>query len=89
MASDLRLLPRRQLGVGISQHFGRFGLQLLDFSFDIERTFIGRVLQLQNPGFESRDRFFKIKIGCHEKELEPDRRNVNARDFVGSTDDDY
>ena len=36
VARDLRLLPRRQLGIGVAQQLVRFGLELADFGIDID-----------------------------------------------------
>src|SRR4029079_14831163 len=66
VASDLRLLPRRKLGVGLLQGLTGLGLELGKLLLDRHRTLLsGKRLQLVNLAFKLGDRFFKIETGTH------------------------
>ena len=66
MAGDLRLLPGRQLGIGLFQGLLGLGLELGEFLLDRHGALLGRErLQLGDLAFELRDRFFEIEIGAH------------------------
>ena len=66
MARDLRLLPRRQLGVEVAQRLRRLGLEPVDLVGDVggvaARLHGAQFLDLL---FEFGDRLFEIEIGAH------------------------
>jgi len=67
MARDLRLLPLRQFGIGLTQQPIGFGLEPGDFGFDVQRAVmaIGRLAQLDDPRFQFRDRLFELEQRGH------------------------
>jgi hypothetical protein len=64
VARDLRLLPRRQPGIGVAHQFVRFGLQPRDLRIDIERT-VGRLAQFVDSALQLGDGFFKVEKTWH------------------------
>ena len=65
MARDLRLLPRRQLGIGVAQQLARLGLEPVDLGVDVESAAARGLAQLGDAGLELGDRLFEIEIGQH------------------------
>ena len=66
MAGDLRLLPRRQLGIGFLQGFARLGLELGEFLFDRDRALLGgERFQLGDLALQLGDGLFEIEISTH------------------------
>ena len=66
MAGDLRLLPRRQLGIGLLQGLARLGLELGELLLDRDRALLGgKRLQLGDLAFKLGDRLFEIEISAH------------------------
>ena len=65
MARDLRLLPRRQLGIGVAQQLGRLGLEPADLGVDVDVAAARRLAQLGDAGLELGDRLFEIEVGRH------------------------
>src|SRR5262249_60269422 len=66
MAGDLRLLPGRELGVGLLQRFPGLRLELGKFFLDGDRALLGgKRLQLGDLAFEFGNRLFEIEIGTH------------------------
>ena len=62
MTRDLRLLPRGQLGIGVSKQLGRLGLQLADLRVQVELTGVRRFLELGYAGFELGNRLLEIEV---------------------------
>ena len=66
MAGDLRLLPRRQIGIEIEQRFGRLGFQPGQFLANANALAISaKRAQFLDLGFEIGHRLFKIEIAAH------------------------
>ena len=65
MAGDLRLLPRRQLRIGVAQQLGGLGLEPADLGVEVELAGVGRFAQLGDARFKLGDRLFEIEVGLH------------------------
>ena len=65
MASDLRLLPRSQLRVGIAEELVGLGLEPADLRVDVDRAVARRLAQLGNARLQFGDRLFEVQIGEH------------------------
>ena len=69
MAGDLRLLPRRQLGVEVAQRLRRLGFEPADVVGDVGRVAAGlHRAQFLDLGLELGHRFFKVEIAAHLRE---------------------
>ena len=65
MTRHLRLLPGRQFGIGIGQHFGRALLQRRDFAVDIDVADAGSGAQFDNARFQLGNGLFKFQKADH------------------------
>ena len=65
MPRDLRLLPRRQLGISVAQQLVGLALKLADLCIDVDRTAARGLAQLGDAGFKLRNRLFEIEVGQH------------------------
>ena len=66
MARDQRLLPRRQLGIGIPDQRLGLGLEPRDIGVDVHGRIVGGELaQLDDLAFQFGNRLFEIEIGVH------------------------
>src|SRR5262245_3522523 len=72
VASDLRLLPGRELGVSLHQGLSRLCLELGELLLDRDRALLGgKRLQLGDLAFELGNRLFEIQIGAHSASICP------------------
>ena len=66
MAGDLRLLPRRELGIEVLERLRRLGLQAGDLLADCGRAVAGlQRAQFLELGLELGHRLFEIEIAAH------------------------
>ena len=67
VARHLRLLPRRELGIGLAQQPVRLGLEARDLAADVERPRIGGggVAQFGDPRLELGDGLLEFEEGGH------------------------
>ena len=65
VAGDLRLLPRRQLGIGVAQHLGRALLQRRDFAVNVNVASARRGAQFDDARLQFGDGLFKFQKANH------------------------
>ena len=65
MPRDLRLLPRRQLRVGIAQQLVGLGFEPADLGVDVDRAVARGLPQLRQACFKLCDRLFEIEVSRH------------------------
>ena len=83
MPRDLRLLPRRQLGIGVFEQLLGLGFELGYFGIDIDFAGGCRVPQFRNPLVQRGNRFFKLEISKHRRRgVRVDGSSVNANPFA-------
>ncbi len=82
VAGDLRLLPGRELRVGLFQGLLGFAFELGKLLLDRHGALLGRErLQLGDLAFELGDRFFEIEIGAHPALAWPLGKAFSPADF--------
>src|ERR1700730_14918652 len=92
MTRDLRLLPRREIGIEALERDVRLAFEAADLVADrasLARG--GERTQFLDLGVEFRNGLFEIEIGAHEKTLRPDmsrRRKLPARVGRGGVSDE-